>query len=77
MPPLSLWIHQFQQVSRFINQSVPVACGSGTVLFRLEGTWLVVWSDHRHPTGTKRSNGGISTFLGFGREVGDGSGLWD
>ena len=34
-------------------------------------------SDHHHPTGTERSKGGVSTFLGFGREGGDGAGLWD
>ena len=34
-------------------------------------------SNDHYPTGTERSESGISTFLGFGGEGGDGAGLWD
>jgi hypothetical protein len=43
--PLSLClqqIQQIQQIPKIIHQSVPLASGFGTVLCRLEGTWLVV-----------------------------------
>ena len=50
--------------------------GIGGILLPLAALIPNGGNDH-HPTGTERSEGGISTFLGSGREGGNGVGLRD